>query len=145
VGTSFNIKSASNQQQIEVVVFTGKVRLSLSSSQEELTLLPLEKALYRATSRSIIKTPEATIQPYLTGTQYEMQFEDTPLSEVIERIEQKFSIQIDVQNERANHCLVSADLTDQSLATTLTLVCQALGGVYRWQGEKVELRIPGCS
>ncbi len=145
VGTSFNIRSAPDQQQIEVVVFTGKVRLSHLSGEEEILLLPHQKALYQAAGRSVTKTTEGNLEPYLTGTQYNMRFEDTPLSEVIERIERKFNIRIESGDERVRQCLVSADLTDQSLATTLKLISQALGGDYQQQGARVQLRIPGCS
>jgi ferric-dicitrate binding protein FerR (iron transport regulator) len=145
VGTSFNIKNVPQQQQVEVVVFTGKIELSHAADKEEILLLPHQKALYQALSGTIIKTTEPHLEQYLAGTQYNMRFEDTPLSEVVVRIEQKFNIQIEVKNQRANRCLVSADMTDQSLAITLKLVSQALGGEYQKQGKKVQLSIPDCS
>ncbi|MBC7922209.1 MAG: FecR domain-containing protein [Ferruginibacter sp.] len=146
VGTSFNVKSSPDQQRIEVVVLTGKVKVSSLSGQEEILLLPRQKALYRAATRTVTKTVETRPESYLAGTQYDMRFEDTPVSEVIRRIERKFNVRIEVRgDERAERCLVSADLTDQSLATTLQLVVQALGGDYQQQGETVQLSIPGCS
>jgi ferric-dicitrate binding protein FerR (iron transport regulator) len=134
-----------HHQQVEVVVFTGKVKLSHAAGKEEILLLPHQKALYQTVSQTITKTTEPQLEQYLAGTQYNMRFEDTPLSEVIVRIEQKFNIQIEVENQRAKHCLVSADMTDQSLAITLKLVSQALGGNYKQQGKKVQLKIPECS
>jgi ferric-dicitrate binding protein FerR (iron transport regulator) len=73
-----------------------------------------------------------------------MRFEDTPLWEIIERIEQKFNIRIELQDHKVKQCLVSADLTDQSLATTLKLITQALGGDYLQKGENIQFKIPPC-
>ena len=145
VGTSFNIKYMLLKQQVEVVVFTGKVKLSHAADKKELMLLPNQKAIYQIAGQKIVKNNEPHVEKYLAGTQYNMKFEDTPLSEVIERIEQKFNIEIDLENQRAKHCLVGADMTDQSLAITLKLISEALGGDYRQQGKKFTLRIPDCS
>ena len=145
LGTSFNIKYMPQQEQVEVVVFTGKVKLSHAADKDELLLLPNQKAIYQIASQKIIKNNEPHVEKYLAGTQYNMKFEDTPLSEVIERIEQKFNIEIDLENQRAKHCLIGADMTDQSLSVTLKLVSDALGGDYQQKGKKVRLRIPDCS
>ncbi|WP_157486805.1 FecR family protein [Dyadobacter alkalitolerans] len=144
VGTSFNMKSTSQQKQVEVVVFTGKVKLSHAANKKEVLLLPNQKALYKAASQEITKSTVLHVEQYVAGTQYNMKFEDTPLWEVIERIEQKFSVEIDLENQRAKYCLVGADLTDQSLTTTLKLISEALGGNYQEQGKKVLLKIPDC-
>lgn len=145
VGTSFNIRSAPDNRQIEVVVLTGKVSLSLGSGWQETVLLPHHKAIYRADRQSITTTFEAGLETYLAGTQYDMRFEDMPLRQVVERVEQKFGIRIELEAGDGKNCLVSADLTDQSLAITLSLISQALGGDYRIQGGNIRLRIPDCS
>ena len=145
VGTSFHMRSTPDQQQIEVVVFTGKVSLSLESDRKETLLLPHQKALYRADRQSITTAVEEGVEGYLTGTQYDMRFEDTPLQAVVQRVEQKFDIRIELAALGGHSCLVNADLTDQSLEVTLSLISQALGGNYQIRGSNIRLEIPGCS
>ncbi|MEP6736039.1 MAG: FecR domain-containing protein [Chryseolinea sp.] len=145
LGTSFNIKSQPLKKHVEVVVFTGKVSLSDASSHQEIVLLPHEKALYETTTGALTKTAETILEHrYLEGTEYDMHFEDTPVSSVIDRIERKFNIKIKLQDEKAKGCLVSADLTDQSLEVTLKLISKLLGGEFKQHDEWVYLRIPAC-
>jgi ferric-dicitrate binding protein FerR (iron transport regulator) len=144
VGTSFNIKSNPDVNEVEVIVFTGKVSLSNPSGTENMILQPYQKARYKTNTQKLSKSVEDKIEGYLEGTQYNMLFEDTPIQEVIRRIEQKFDVKVKVENERSTRCVLSADLTDQSLVTSLKLITQSLGGNFQQQGKLITLNVSDC-
>ncbi len=144
LGTSFNIRNRA--KKTEVVVFTGKV--ILSSPQGQVTVLPAQKAVYQQQNQAfkpeIIQTSEPEKLTYIQGTEYPMQFEDVPMSDVFSRIEKKFNVQINSDIKTINHCLLRADLTDQSLENTVSVLTQTFGGTYVIKGSTVELNGLNC-
>ncbi|MDR6197870.1 FecR family protein [Siphonobacter sp. SORGH_AS_0500] len=144
LGTSFNIRNRA--EKLEVVVFTGKVMLS--SPQGQVTLLPAQKAVYQQKSQDfkpeILQPSEPEKLTYIQGTEYPMQFEDVPMFEVLTRIEKKFNVHIISDKKSIYDCLLRADLTDQSLENTLSVLTQTFGGTYVIEGSSVELKGLNC-
>lgn len=130
LGTSFNIKQ--NQNETEVAVLTGRVFLS-SKNPQSVTLLPFQKGLYQEHEKTLVKEAQPTLQveALTAGTEYNMLFNDVRLTEVLKRIGQKFEVNIEVENQELNNMLVTADLTDQSLLNTLSMICEALNLNYQ--------------
>ena len=73
-----------------------------------------------------------------------MQFEDVPMFEVLTRIEKKFNVQIISDKKAIHDCLLRADLTDQSLENTLSVLTQTFGGTYVIEGSSVALKGLNC-
>ena len=144
VGTSFNIKNENDLHQIEVVVFTGKVSLSDQENKKQIVLLPNQKVTYQKNDHTFIKTNIQQAANYLAGTEFDMKFEDISVAEVIKRIEKKFNVTIKLRNADSHQCLISADFTDQSLAITLKLISESLGGDFKENEEWIDLQIPSC-
>ena len=147
LGTSFHIKSIDND--IEVVVLTGKVSVKPSNGSVDaaLVLLPNEKAVYHGSNRQLAKLESVKEEraALLRRTEYEMRFEDARMSEIIQRIERKFEIHVTVKDPTVNNCMITADLTDQSLNRTLTMISQALGLQYQISATgEVILSGTGC-
>lgn len=145
LGTSFNIKS--RNKQAEVVVFTGKV--TVSTAAQTITLAPSQKAVYAPQTQKIESTHIAAFAPvkqeYSQGTEYNMDFNDSSLAEVLARIEKKFDVQISYDVARLKNCLFTAELTDQSLENTLGVLTQTFGGTYAITDSKVELKGLSCN
>lgn len=89
LGTSFNIKS--RNKQAEIVVFTGKV--TVSTAAQTVTLAPSQKAIYAPQTQKMESTRIVAFAPvkqeYSQGTEYNMDFNDSSLSEVLTRVEKK--------------------------------------------------------
>jgi ferric-dicitrate binding protein FerR (iron transport regulator) len=145
LGTSFNIKSS--DKKIEVVVLSGKVSLTSASDSKGIIVLPNEKVVYDGSKMGLAPkqktlTDEKSIA--VKGTEYIMDFEDSRMKEVIRRIEQKFDVTISVQDEKLNNCMITADFSDQSLESTLSMISQVLGFEYDINGRSVALAGKGC-
>lgn len=125
LGTSFNIKQQSNE--IEVRVLTGRVHLTANNT-EPVTIYPLQKAVFHQHKNRILKNmkPDSSTSFLTAGTEYNMKFHDTPVNQVVTRIEKKFDVHITTKKPMTNTALLTADLTDQSLQNSITMISQAL-------------------
>jgi ferric-dicitrate binding protein FerR (iron transport regulator) len=144
LGTSFNIKSI--DKKIEVVVLTGKVALTSLNNKQEVIVLPNEKVIYDGNRKELTAKQPVKDERIATvsGTNYLMAFEDSRMSDVIQRIEEKFEARISVSDPKVRNCLITADFSDQSLETTLSMIAQALNFTYSIEGRSVVLSGKGC-
>ncbi|MBT1688967.1 FecR family protein [Dawidia soli] len=145
LGTSFNIKSS--EKDIEVVVLTGKVSLTAQNDASGIVVLPSEKAIYRKEMKQLAKVeaqPEESVSS-ISGTEYNMNFEQTRMQEAIRRIELKFNVTISLTDPSMGNCIITANLTDQSLRKTLDVITLTLRAHYEVNGKTVTLTGTGCS
>lgn len=146
LGTSFNVKQSQEKQQVEVVVLTGKVALTLARSEQKqantIVIEPMERAVSAPDGFSKQKVQD--VASYTRGTTYHMRFDETPVEEVLERIERKFEVEI-LYKDAADNCRITADFTDQSLENTLRMMTSTLGEVqYEIKGNSVTLKGKAC-
>lgn len=146
LGTSFNVKSS--EEAVEVAVLTGKVSLMSPDQEQEVTIIPREKAVYNALQEQIVHTAfndEERIS-LIFGTNYNMRFPDAKMREIIPRIQSKFKVQVTLSDKDILNCRLTADFTDQSLERTLSMISQALGIKWKLQdsGKDVYLEGVGC-
>ena len=144
LGTSFNIKSGS--EAVEVMVLTGKVALSSDKSKKPVIVLSNEKGRYQAGSDKIEKLVPAVAEDraLTAGTEYSMFFENTRLLEVIQRIQDKFNVHIELENTGLYSCTINADFTDQSLQGTLSVITQMLKAEYESTANGIVLKGGEC-
>src|SRR5690606_1559519 len=112
-------------------------------------VLPDERAVYHEDSKILAKVPKPVDVPLqeaiITGTHYNMNFNNIPMSEVIRRIEGKFDVKVDVSDASVGNCAITADLTGQSLSKTLDIISAALAVSYTIEGrELVTIEGKGC-
>lgn len=144
LGTSFNIKTT--QENIEVVVLTGKVSLTSVTDKQGLIVLPNQKAVYNGQQKQLAKVDSAGEEKVaaIKGTEYNMEFEDTPVKEIIKRIEGKFNVKVHTRDPKLNNCMVTGNFTDQSLEGTINIISQALSFEYEIMDGSVLLKGAGC-
>lgn len=145
LGTSFNIRAG--MAKIEVTVLTGKVSLASVHDTQGVIVLPNEKVIYDGRQRSVARAGIAVHErsTITSGTEYTMAFNDTRMSEVVSRIEQKFDRRIAMADAQLGHCRITADFSDQSLERTISMIAQALGVTYEINDRTVNLLGKGCN
>lgn len=145
LGTSFNVKQSPKKQQVEIVVLTGKVAVTSNESEESINPMivePMEQVI--AGPDGLSKTNVQSFSNYIQGTSYNMRFDETPIQEVLERIERKFDVEITYQDVNRD-CRITADFTDQSQEITLQLLASTLGEVnYQVKGNKILFEGKSC-
>lgn len=142
LGTSFNIKTKEDNN-IEVLVLTGKVKVSSPDNEQGIAVLPNEKAIYYDKEELLVKenAKEAEATTAVAGTEYNMHFEDEPVRDVLERIEKKFDVSFVMEdNSKLDKCRFTADLTDQTLEWTLALMVETLKFEYTVEGRNITVK-----
>jgi ferric-dicitrate binding protein FerR (iron transport regulator) len=148
LGTTFNIKAYRNDASAEVVVVTGKVVVSVkepaSDKVSELVLHPNRKAVYSRINHSLVESAAAENSTDIALDKRKLAFEETSLEDIIKVLNATYGIRISVSVERMNHCIVTADLTNEPLEVGLAILSKALNATYTVNGNNIELLGRGC-
>jgi transmembrane sensor len=137
LGTSFNIRNTGNETSVSVL--TGKISLTAGAAPA-ITLTANENAVYSATKTTTIVKAATALHELTKGTEYDMAFNDAGMQDVIQRIERKFNVDIQLTDSAIVNNLITADMTDQSLEQTVEMICQALNLEARFKGQTILLQ-----
>ncbi len=143
LGTSFSLKTIADQ--VELTVLTGKVNFSSSSNTEGMEVLPREKAIYKSNgTMEKLTANQRDINAVTVNTDYNMQFSNTLMNEVVGHLERKFNVSIKLSDKNIRNCMITMDFTDQSLEKSLQLITDVLNVTYEVQGKTVTITGTGC-
>jgi ferric-dicitrate binding protein FerR (iron transport regulator) len=155
LGTSFHVKSIDGVKKIEVEVVSGRVSVYEKENKTTnkgneingVVLTPNHKVTFFAESNlfvtNIVKNP--IIQtPKIQDTRVFFEFDDTPVSMVLDKLREAYGLDILVENEAINKCFLTADITHQPLYTKLDIICAAIGTSYEVKGTTILLSGKGC-
>ncbi len=157
VGTSFRIKAYQDQQNVEVLVRTGKVRVKSNdlvskSDQEEVVLLPNQALRFVRSDLSFNKITNITQDQTLTRNvgnieQLSFEFTDIPVSQIFETIEQAYLVEIDYPKNKLKDCHLTTSLSDQPLTEKLKIVCNSIGNNtnFEMNGNQIIITSEGCN
>ena len=122
LGTRFDVNAYPDDNMIKVILKSGKVELLDAEDKSfNYKLNPGEMAEYESHSGKIeIKAIE--LKKYSNWKEGELIFVDTPMSEVIKRLERKFNIKIEVENPRVYKSVFNAKFKNESLKEILDLI-----------------------
>ncbi len=143
LGTSFSIKT--NPEHVELTVLTGKVNLSSAANTEGIDVLPQEKVIYKSNGEfEKLSTNQKEIASITVNTDYNMQFTNNRMHDVIKRIESKFNVSVKLSDKNIRNCQITADFTDQSLEKSLQLITEVLDVTYSIKDNTVTITGTGC-
>lgn len=143
LGTSFSIKTG--VEQVELTVLTGKVNLSSSANTEGIDVLPQEKIIYKSNGAfEKVSASQQEISTITVNTDYNMQFTNMGMGEVVDRLENKFNVSIKLSDKSIRNCKITMDFTDQSLEKSLQLITEVLDVTYSVQDKTVTITGTGC-
>lgn len=143
LGTSFSIKT--NPEHVELTVLTGKVNLSSSANTEGIDVLPQEKVIYKSNGEFEKLSPnQQEVASITENTDYNMQFTNNRMDDVIKRIESKFNVSVKLSDKNIRDCQITADFTDQSLEKSLQLITEVLDVTYSIKDNTVTITGTGC-
>jgi len=146
LGTSFNVRAYPEEEQIEVTVETGKVRLTEQTEAEESSVLLSAgtSGIYRKTSKELVKT-ETKLDNATAWKTKELSFAETPMRKVIADLERYFDIDIQTPNQSLLNCPYTGDFPNPELENIMTAISFAMdadiqqeNGLYILQGQGCE-------
>ena len=119
LGTSFEISAFEKEKETKIAVSTGKVGVQRFASNRNVTfLLPGDEAVINRTTNTIqkVQIDTADIGAWRNGR---LIFEDQPIAEVMESLERKYNVHIEIQNAALLSKRVSMRLNNQPIANVL--------------------------
>lgn len=147
LGTSFNVKAITARKVFQVSVVTGRVQVSAPDRQQneqQVILKPQQQAFFQTDSKRLI----TSLMPVHSRKEiYEpitVVFDETPLEQVVDKLQKRFAIQIRLSNPRLASCRVSADFEQQSLPIIMEMLCTALDATYTMADNKIVIDGQPC-
>jgi transmembrane sensor len=153
IGTSFLITENQQLHKVEVAVVTGKVLVYEHKEKEEsknqknsVVLTPNQKAVYQIVDQRLTATLVEEPKPLsngdvLTGS---FVFNETPVEQVVNRLEQTYGINITTENKQLDNCHFTGDISRQGLYEQLDIICQSIQGTYEVKGTEIFMKGAGC-
>lgn len=151
LGTSFNVKSYTESESIEVQVVTGRVSVYENTpkspeSRNGVILHPNEKIIFDKESKKLlpklVDTPIIVNQP---ESRKEFVFEETFLPKVVSSIQQAYGIEIVLETPALESCIFTGDINDLPLHTQLKLICKSINASYELRGTTFFIQGEGCT
>lgn len=152
LGTSFYVKSIDGVKKVEVEVVSGRVSVYEKEDETKkqtngVILLPNHKVTFFSESNlfvtNIVANPIIQTSK-IQDTKVFFEFDDTPVSEVLKKLREAYGLEIIVENEIMNNCILTADITKQPLYTKLDIICAAVGATYEVKGTTILINGKGC-
>ncbi|MBD2755809.1 FecR family protein [Spirosoma validum] len=147
LGTSFNVKAVAARKVFQISVVTGRVQVSAPDRQQneqQVILKPQQQAFFETDSKRLI----ASLMPVQSRKEiYEpttIVFSETPLDQVVEKLQKRFNIQIRLATPKLASCRVSADFEQQSLPFIMEMLCTALDATYTMSDKTVVIDGQPC-
>ncbi len=156
-GTSFRIVAFPNQESVEVLVRTGKVKVSglqnlKDNSVNGVTLYPNQAARFERKDQIFEKIldltqDESLLQSAKSIERLNFEFRDTPVSQIFATIEQAYLVSIDFPKEKMMDCYLTSSLIDEPLPEKLKIICESLGKNTRYEmnGNHIKIISNGCN
>ncbi len=136
LGTSFNVKEGASDKEVEVLVKSGKVRMSMEEQGNYLTLEPGDMG--QSTGGNLQKIQ--TLDPnYLSWKTRNFKFVDNALNEVLSVLEQSYHIKIHCQEVDTGELRITSSYREQSADAIMETIAAAFGLNLSREGKEYYL------
>lgn len=149
LGTSFNVKIINDKTEVavrtgRVAVYENGLEVTLNAQQKKnngVIITPNQRVTYYSENRhfitSLVDVPIVVPAENAKVIPPDFVFDDTPLSEVLSKLEKSYAIEIILANKDLNDCPFTGDLSQQSLFHMVEFICQAFQSDYEVKGTKI--------
>ncbi len=154
LGTSFLVNAPADHASVEVSVRTGKVSVYerdedkagpskkkgngvVLAANHRVTFSAKDKLFLTSLVENPVPLPEASAS-------VNFDFDDTPLLEVVHRLEAGYSIRIEMERKSLGVCPLTASLSGLELYEQLDIICAAIQGSYDIKGTTILISGQGC-
>jgi ferric-dicitrate binding protein FerR (iron transport regulator) len=143
VGTKFNVKAYKDKTDIRVMVTEGKVQLfETKQPVKHVTLSAGESATFNKTEKIIRKEPASDLNDIAWKTQ-DINFNNTPLSQVIDVLINTYHIDISISPE-IKDCVITVQFKNQELTSVLKVLKSTLKLKIDVEGDRILITGNGC-
>jgi transmembrane sensor len=149
-GTSFSIKANAAEKQVQLVVKTGIVEISVTHAGYEakgkhMTLSRNQLVTMNRASSELTKSDVS--EPILIGLPIESQtfaFKKTPVKDVFLTLEQAYGVHINFDKQVTAKCNITAKLGDEPIREKLQMICEVLDAKFEMHDGAIAVFSNGC-
>lgn len=124
LGTSFNVVSYVDEQQVEVVLVEGKVKLSTDEDQQKKEfgfMYPGQMALYEEDTQKV-EAKEVAVDKYTAWRDGNLMFRDDKMEDVAKRLSRWFNVEIIISDPEIKSYAYKATFRNETLMQVLNLL-----------------------
>ena len=143
LGTSFNLRAYSKEDEVKLTVVTGKVAFTLTDDKKGVTALPGDVAFLDSNTKTIQKGLNGD-QNFLSWKTGQLSFDDSPIGQLIIALERHFDIDIESASASTLECRFTGDFNQTSLEDALKVITRATGTTYTYEGGQYIISGNGC-
>jgi transmembrane sensor len=150
LGTSFWVKSSTDQLPAQVAVRTGKVqvqeneksslfRLSEEKLAKPILLTPNQKGVFanHNLKKTLVEKPIPLAVAYNVPTSLSYNFKEASLKQIFNILSEAYGIEIKSDNEQISNYTFTGDLSRKGLYEQLDLICGSISSKYYIQGTSI--------
>ena len=136
LGTSFNVRAFEEDQEVQVVLASGKVKVSHQESSAEAYLSPGEEAIFEKEQQQMRKQT-ANLEAALAWKDNQIVFEDAAAHEVFDALERWYGVQINYQALPENAWNFTGRFEDENLENVLTSISYVKKFSFRIEDKNI--------
>ncbi|RRA98964.1 FecR family protein [Larkinella rosea] len=152
LGTSFRVRAYDRDQQIQVMVKTGRVSVFPTQStkhqdpeKDGLILTPNQQATFTKADAHITRTLVEKPAPILPPAEVKLfSFRNAPLAEILQAIEKTYGVEIIFDEEQLSNCRLTTSLGSENLFEKMDIICEAVGASYKLVDARIVVDSKGC-
>ncbi len=137
LGTSFNVKSFTDDNETTITLATGKIAVE-SAENEVIELVPGEQLAYSKKQKTFRKTMVDANDSY-AWRKGVLLFKSTPLAEIVVSLERWYGVHISITDEQLGHTLITLKQKEGSLQEVLDVLAFSAKLDYVVRGDSVIL------
>jgi len=143
IGTSFVVKALPESDLVEVSVEEGEVQF-YTEKNTGLRLIKDEKASYNKQSKTFVKLSPTIGNKHFNHSARQFNFENTPLSDVVEELNAVYNSDIRLENSRIGACRLSVSFNNEKLDVLLSVIAETLNLRVKQQDSTIILQGEAC-
>lgn len=144
LGTSFNLRAYSEEDEVKLTVVTGKVAFTLTDDKEGVIVTPGNMAWLSNEAKSITPSENSDLN-FLSWKTRHLTFNDSPIAELIKSLERHYGIGIKVQNPETLNCRFTGDFQETGMENIIKIITRATGTSYELSEGEYTILGKGCN
>lgn len=147
LGTSFIVRAIGRDEKVTVSVKTGKVTVyTRNATHKKTVLVPNQEAVYDRRTDSVATQAIPARQVQEEKKAYpEMNFEETPVPEVLAMLTKTYDIDIIFQEDKLSGCVLTSSFFEEGLYDRIDVICTAIGATYSIVDARIVIESNGCN
>lgn len=136
LGTAFYVDAREQEEEIQVIVESGRVAVR-SSGQEEI-LTAGDKAVFTKQDQKLRKAKNEDPN-FMALKSRRLIFEGSPMEEVAFALSRQYGVDFVFEREELKSCPLDAEYEDEELEAILDIIEASLGITYERRGDRISL------